>query len=247
MLEEWIAWLRGRGVLHGTVRSYWSAMLSLVDRFTTLDGIWNPFRLFRRPAASAPVPRALQRADAERLLAHLAHARGPAFLTARNLAVVASMTLAGLRRGEVMRLDLKHVQTAAQTFRIVRSKGRHGGKTRTAYMPRQLAAILRTYEEAREAAGYAAADPYFLTLRGARRIGDGAIRRLFSTIRAKTGLPVSPHVLRHTYVTLMRQTGADDRVTMDLAGHASLAMTQRYSAVFSGEHLAAADRLELEF
>jgi integrase len=247
VLEEWIAWLRNRGALHSTVRAYWCAMVSLVDRFTTQDGIWNPFRLFQRPAATRPVPRALQRPDAERLLAHLAHARGPAFLVARNLALVACMLLAGLRRGEVLRLDLKHVQTTARTFRVVRSKGRHGGKTRTAYMPRQLAAILRAYEEVRDEAGYATQDAYFLTAKGARRIDDGAIRRLFSTIRAKTGIPVSPHVLRHTYVTLLRQSGVDDRVTMDLAGHTSLVMTQRYSAVFSGEHLAASDRLELEF
>ena len=30
---------------------------------------------------------------------------------------------------------------------------------------------------------------------------------------------------------------------MDLAGHASLAMVQRYSTVFSGEHLEAAEKL----
>lgn len=72
------------------------------------------------------------------------------------------------------------------------------------------------------------------------------IARLFETIRKQTGLRVSPHMLRHTYVTLLRQSGVEDRVTMDLAGHSSLAMTQRYSAVFSGEHQQAADRLNLD-
>lgn len=247
VLEEWIAWLRTRGALHGTVRSYWCAMVSLIDRCTKIDGIWNPFRLFQRPRAAPPIPRALMKDDAERLLTHLVQARGPRFLTARNLALVGCMVFAGLRRGEVLRLDRKHVNVAARTIRIDRSKGRDGGKTRTAYMPRQLAAALRAYDMERDVAGYAMRDAYFVSFRAGQRLDEGAIRRLFSTIRAKTGLRASPHVLRHTYVTLMRQTGADDRVTMELAGHTSLAMTQRYSAVFSGEHLAAADRLELDF
>ena len=247
VLEEWIAWMRGRGVQHGSVRAYWCAIVSLFDRFTKLHGIWNPLRQFRRPRATPPIARAIPREDAERLLAHLSHQRASRFLVARNLALVGCMLFAGLRRGEVLALDLKDVHTAARTMRIIRAKGRDGGRTRTAYMPRQLAGILVAYEEVRDAAGHAIAQPYFLNERNGRRLNDGAIRRLFTTIRSRTGLQVSPHVLRHTYVTLLRQSGADDRVTMDLAGHASLAMTQRYSAVFSGEHLAAADRLDLDF
>lgn len=247
VLEEWIAWMRGRGVQHGTVRAYWCAIVSLFDRLTKQFGIWNPLRQFRRPRASAPIPHALERPDAERLLAHLSHARATPFLVARNLALVATMLFSGLRRGEVLHLNLRDVHTAARTMRIVRAKGRDGGKTRTAYIPKQLAGLLRGYEEEREAAGYALAEPYFVSARTGERLRDGAIRRLFATITARTGLAVSPHQLRHTYVTLLRQSGADDRVTMDLAGHASLAMTQRYSAVFSGEHLATADRLELDF
>jgi len=247
VLEEWIGWMRGRGVQHGTVRAYWCAIVSLFDRLTKQHGIWNPLRQFRRPRAAPPIPRALPRVDAERLLAHLSHQHGSAFFVARNLALASCMLFAGLRLGEVLALNLKDVHISERTMRIIRGKGRDGGKTRTAYIPRQLAQILRAYEEEREAAGHAVADPYFVNERSGRRLRDGAVRRLFSTIRARTGLPVSPHVLRHTYVTLLRQSGADDRVTMDLAGHASLAMTQRYSAVFSGEHSEAADRLELDF
>ena len=247
VLKEWIAWMRGRGVQHGSVRAYWCALVSLVDRFTLVHGIWNPLRQFRRPRAPSPIPRAIERPDAERLLAHLSHQRSSPFLVTRNLALVGCMLFAGLRLGEVLALDLRDIRPAARTMRIWRGKGRDGGKTRTAYIPKQLAMILRAYEDERESVGHAAAEPYFLNERSGRRVGEGAIRRLFATVRARTGLPVSPHVLRHTYVTLLRQSGVDDRVTMDLAGHATLAMTQRYSRVFSSEHLSAADRLELDF
>jgi site-specific recombinase XerD len=247
VLEEWIAWMRGRGLQHGSVRNYWCALVSVFDRFTVMHGVWNPLRQFHRPRAAPPIPRAMPREDAERLLAHLSHQRGASFLVARNLAIVGCMLFSGLRRGEVLALDLKDVHTSARTFRIVRGKGRDGGKTRTAYIPQQLAFILRAYEKEREGVGHAVADAYFMSTRTGERLREGAIYHLFERIRAKTGLHVAPHVLRHTFVTLLRQAGADDRVTMELAGHASLAMTQRYSAVFSGEHLATADKLELDY
>jgi site-specific recombinase XerD len=246
VLEEWIAALRSRGAQHGTVRGYWCATVSLFDRLTKIHGVWNPLRQFRRPRAPQPIPRALLKPEAERLLAHLSHARSKPFLATRNLAIVGCMVLAGLRRSEVLHLNLQDAQAAARTLRIVRGKGRHGGKTRTAYVPKQLAQMLRTYEEEREAAGFAIAEPYFLSEHTGKRLSAGAIARLFETIRKQTGLRVSPHMLRHTYVTLLRQSGVEDRVTMDLAGHSSLAMTQRYSAVFSGEHQQAADRLNLD-
>jgi integrase len=247
VLEEWIAWMRNRGSMHGTVRAHWCSVLLIFDRLTKLDGTQNPLRAFQRPRASAPVPRAIAREDAERLLSYLRNASGGTFIVERNLALVACMLFAGLRRGEVLRLDLADVDHASRTIRIRRSKGRDGGKSRTAYIPQQLADILRAYERERDAVGHGADVAYFITEKRDRRVNDGAIRRLFATIYKNTGLRLSPHMLRHTYVTLLRQAGVADRLTMDLAGHTSLAMTQRYSAVFSGEHLAAADQLLLDF
>ena len=247
VLEEWIAWMRNRGAMHGTVRAHWCSVLLIFDRLTKLDGTQNPLRAFQRPRAASPVPRAIAREDAERLLTYLRHASGNRFLVERNLAIVACMLFAGLRRGEVLRLELADIDHASRTIRIRRSKGRDGGKSRTAYIPPQLSEILGAYERARDSVGHGADVAYFITETQDRRVNDGAIRRLFATIYKNTGLRVSPHMLRHTFVTLLRQAGVADRLTMDLAGHSSLSMTQRYSAVFSGEHLAAADQLLLDF
>lgn len=246
VLESWIAWSRSRGLLHGSVRAYWRAVLSLFDRFTILDGVENPLRQFRLPRASAPLPHAISREDAEQLIVFLRNVAGPRFRAARNLAIVGCMLYAGLRRGEVLRLTSNDVHRVAQTIQIRRGKGRDGGKDRVAYIPSQLATLLAAYEREREARGDALAKPYFLQDRRSEPITEGTIRRLFATIRAKTRLDVAPHRLRHTFVTLLRQAGVADRITMDLAGHASLAMVQRYSTVFSGEHLEAAERLRLD-
>jgi integrase/recombinase XerC len=245
VLEGWIAWMRSHGVQHGAVRTYWRGVLALFDRFTRMHAVWNPLRQFRLPHAAPPLPRCLPKETVEGVLVYLRNASGPTFRVQRDLAMVACMLLAGLRRAEVVGLKAANVNRIARTIRIDHGKGRGGGKSRIAYMPPQLITVLAAYDAARESIKQAAAEPYFLTERG-REIKDGTIRRLFTRIRLKAGVHVSPHMLRHTYVTLLRQAGVADRLTMDLAGHSSLAMTQRYSGVFSGEHVAAANKLVLD-
>ena len=90
--------------------------------------------------------------------------------------------------------------------------------------------------------------PFLLFLSGAvlAPLREGAIRHLFRRIASGTGTPVTPHMLRHTYATLLRQTGVADRVAMDLLGHASLDMLQRYSHVEDGEAAHAATLLRLD-
>ena len=74
-------------------------------------------------------------------------------------------------------------------------------------------------------------------------MGLTALRRLFERISAGVGARVAPHMLRHTYATLRRRAGVPDRVSMDLLGHRSLTMLQRYSHVYDGEHVVEAARV----
>jgi integrase/recombinase XerD len=155
------------------------------------------------------------------------------------------MLLAGLRRGEVIRLNVRDVDLTRATLHIRRGKGRHGGKDRTAYMPPQLDMLLRAYLAERTRARRS--HPELLTSSVANRpISVTGIKRLFETVSRLLEVHVSPHMLRHTYATLLRASGISDRVAMDLMGHASLEMLKRYSHVFDGEHAAEVRKLRLD-
>jgi integrase len=155
------------------------------------------------------------------------------------------MLLAGLRRSEVIRLQYADVNEEAGTIVIRDSKGPDGGKTRTSYMPPQLRLIIQQYKAERRKSKRTT--PFFIVDRlEDRGITAEPVRDVCAHAGKALKLPITPHALRHTYATLLRQAGVPDRVSMDLLGHTSLSMLQRYSHVFEGEHLAHANRLTLD-
>lgn len=243
ILGLWLSSLRAGGASHNAIATYWRGVRSVFGRLQAADGVLNPLTLVQAPRVTPGQPRCLPRSAAEKVLIFV---RNYPWLTPftrlRNVAIVGLMLLAGLRRGEVVRLQFGDVLLDERTIRIVRSKGRHGGKDRMAYMSPQLAAMLAAYAEARRGEGRAC--PWFMTsARFDTGIGHSTIHELFRVITRHSGVRVSPHMLRHTYATLLRQSGVPDRVSMDLLGHNSLQVLQRYSHVFSEEYRREVERL----
>jgi integrase len=246
VIEGWVTTLRDRPLARTTIRTYWNGLHSICARLQRQEHVLNPFALFEPPRIGPLHPRLLTRANAERLLSVTNNYRWRTPLQrTRNTAIVGLMLLAGLRRGEVLRLLVADVEIERGTIRVRRGKGRHGGKDRTAYAPAQLQEILRRYVDERHRARRT--HPEFIT----SAVGDTAIsvtgvKRLFELLSRMSGMRVSPHMLRHTYATLLRSAGVSDRVAMDLMGHASLAMLKRYSHVFDEEYAIESRKLRLD-
>jgi integrase len=249
VIDGWLRWLRTeRHVSHTTARTYFGALTAIGQRLERAYGMVNPFGLVMPPRAGRPRPRVLTREQAENLISTITHYRWRnALVRSRNLAIVGLMLYAGLRRGEVVRLKTGDVHAPAGWLLIRHGKGKDGGKPRTAYLPPQLREILALYLRNRDAAKPDRTHPQLLTMTAENRpVTAVAITRLFLRLSAILGFPVSPHMLRHTYATLLRQFGVADRVSMDLLGHESLAMLTRYSHVFEPEYEVESRKLRLE-
>jgi integrase/recombinase XerC len=145
---------------------------------------------------------------------------------ARDAAVITLLYGCGLRISEALSLR----RSDAPLGDRVRITGK-GDKTRIV----PVLPAVRTGVEA-----YLAKLPFPLerddALFRARRGGPLSPRHVqatMQTLRSRLGLPDSatPHALRHSFATHLLGAGADLRSIQELLGHASLATTQRYTAV----------------
>jgi len=246
VLQDWIAWQRDTGLGRTTIATYWRGAAAAFQRLESETGMFNPFAMLRAPRPGRPLPRCLTRQDAERLLVAVQHAPWrSSFERARNVAMVGLRLMAGLRRGEVLRLRFGDVDVSARTIHVHAGKGRHGGKDRTAYATPQLAAMLEAYCAERRRAEKVS-ETFITSTRDDGPIGEVTVRRVFSRLSTIIKVHVSPHMLRHTYATLLRQSGVSDRVAQELLGHSSLAALQRYSHVYEGECASEAERLRFD-
>ncbi|MEK6371218.1 MAG: tyrosine-type recombinase/integrase [Acidobacteriota bacterium] len=237
LIEDWIAWLRERGNARATIATYFHSLSAQVARIEREDGMLSPLSLLDAPKAGRALPRSLTKRQAEELLSLVRNESGTTLSRTRNLCVVGLMLLAGLRRGEVLAIEVADCDVERRTLVVRHGKGRNGGAPRTSYMTSQLAVMLANYAQERDCAQPARTHAALLTstVGNAPLTVDG-LRKLFMRWSTALGYRVTPHMLRHTYALLLRQAGVPDRVSMDLLGHHSLSMLQRYSHVFDGEH-----------
>lgn len=245
VLDGWVAYLRAADNTRSTINTYWRGMRVLCTRFQRDDGVVNPFVFRRAPHPGQAQLRFLTQDAAERVLTFVQNdASTPAPQRVRNAAIVAIMLLAGLRKSEVLRLRVSAVDFEASVIRVVGGKGPHGGKHRTVPMTPQLARILRGYATLRERAVLDAPE-FFLGTRGQEALSDITLRRLFERISRLTGVHVSPHMLRHTFCTLLSKFGVSDRLAREAMGHADEKTLRRYQHVYEGEVAEAMTKLEL--
>lgn len=145
----------------------------------------------------------------------------------RDAALVAVLYGAGLRRSEVVALDLAD-WNAVECCLTVRSG--KGDKDRTTYLDEGAAAALLDWLAWRGGEP----GPLFLPLRrGGRierqRLSDQTVLDVLRQRGQQAGVAAfSPHDFRRTFISNLLDAGADISTTQKLAGHASPVTTTRY-------------------
>jgi site-specific recombinase XerD len=158
----------------------------------------------------------------------------------------------GLRAGEVVRLKVKHIDSAQKIIRIEQSKGR---KDRNVMLSPETLDLLRQWWRERPSRGDAGTPPQERWLFPSKKSGQGASRpmttrqlsRLFHEAADAAGIRknVTLHALRHSFATHLLERGTDIRVIQALLGHAKLDATARYTRVATGMIAAIESPLDL--
>lgn len=150
----------------------------------------------------------------------------------RDQALLEVLFGCGLRRAEVVGLDLGDVDLATGELRIRHGKGGHERVVPIAGAARR-ALSQYLFEVRPELVSAASSAAVFLTRSGGRRLGIGTVRWVVETAvrRAKLSMHLTPHMLRHGYATALIRGGASIRFVQALLGHRNLETTQIYTAV----------------
>jgi integrase/recombinase XerD len=189
----------------------------------------NPAADMALPRLPKRLPRAvLSVSEAERVLAQpdLATALG-----LRDRAILEVLYSTGLRRMEVIGLDLPDVDAERAVVLVREGKGK---KDRLVPIGARAIAWVHRYLDAVRPRLVRARDPgaLFLSARGTRIRPTRLTERLHRyVVAAGVGKPGSVHIFRHTMATLMHDAGADIRDLQEILGHAQLSTTEIYTHV----------------
>jgi integrase/recombinase XerD len=146
----------------------------------------------------------------------------------------------GLRAGEVVRLKVKHIDSAQKIIRIEQSKGR---KDRNVMLSPKMLDLLREWWKVRPSRydeGIPVQERWLFPGSKGRRAGKPIttrhLNRLFHEATEAAGIKknVTLHALRHSFATHLLERGKDIRVIQALLGHDKLDTTARYARVATG-------------
>ena len=247
-IEEWVAWNSRRASLSGvTVNSLWRGLRSFFNDLEKRDAVFNPFRGMKPPVMPRVNPKARSHEELKQILLAAEHYPWPTpYERARAIAVLATFIYAGLRKGELLRLNYADVDLTEGTILVHRGKGVGGGKDRTAYIGPELREILTAFLRERRRRNLVSPGLFAsASLRGGPFLSESALIRIIRAVRRASGVPFSMHSLRHSFVTMLLKGGVPIHVVQALAGHSSIVTTMRYTRVWDDELSSGAARIAL--
>jgi len=150
--------------------------------------------------------------------------QAPAWMAARDTAIIELFYSTGMRLSELVGLDVADVDPVGETARVMGKGARErlcpvGGPALEAISKYRQAA--RVYE-----------GPLFIN-KSRKRISTRSVDAMLKLRLQQAGLPsdLSPHKLQHSFATHLLDNGADLRSVQTLLGHASISTTQIYTHI----------------
>lgn len=142
----------------------------------------------------------------------------------RNLAMFESFYSTGMRVSEMEGLNIEDIDFKRQMIKVFGK----GSKERVVPVGKRALNAIKEYRISLQENFI----PVFVN-KNFTRLSSRSIRRILDKIvrDCQLNVPVSPHMLRHSFATHMLDSGADLRGIQEILGHASLSTTQIYTHV----------------
>lgn len=169
---------------------------------------------FKLPKASRPVINVLTEEEQKRLLNCFDL---NTVLGLRNYIICSLMFSSGLRRAEVVSLRSDCV---FDDYIIVTGKG---DKQRFVPIVASLSVLLRRYMD------LCGENEYVFLKDDGSPVSATTVKDMFIRLKRLSDIPrLHPHLLRHTFATVYYENGGDIHNLMDILGHTTVNMTEKY-------------------
>lgn len=146
----------------------------------------------------------------------------------RNDAIIELLYVIGIRIGELVAINVEHIDLTEQTI-LIFGKGR---KERLLYISSQdVVEKIKAWLHLRDAFN-PKTNALFVNKYG-NRLSIYSIEDIFYKYRDLTGInkKATPHYLRHSFATHLLNNGADLRSVQEILGHTNVSTTQIYTEV----------------
>lgn len=184
----------------------------------------DPVARVSGPKKRKPLPVFLKESDADRLLEHGDEEDN--FQLCRDRLIIEVFYVTGIRLAELIALNLADVDFSLNQIKV---KGKRN-KQRLIPFGEELRKDMEEYIDKRNAVENPDPDAFFIRQNG-KRVYRGLVynivkKRLAEVVTLKKK---SPHVLRHTFATVLLNNDASLGAVKELLGHVSLSTTEIYT------------------
>lgn len=230
-IQNWVSRLHRAGLSGKSLQRTLSATRSLFNHLMQ-EGLAerNPAQDIVTPKVPRKLPETLSPEQLESLLS----IRDSDPLAQRDRAIMELFYSSGLRLAEIVSLEQNDIDLREGMARVTGK----GQKTRMVPVGRYAVEALRDWSRIRSQLVKNGETALFISKRG-RRLNPRTIQQRIKTWASRQGLgvPVHPHMLRHSFATHLLESSGDLRAVQELLGHSDISTTQVYTHL-DFQHLA---------
>ena len=224
-VRNWIVFLMDKGCAVASINRKLSSLRSFY-RFLVMkkEIVINPMRKVSGLKTRKKLPVFVREKDMNRLLDELSV--DESFEGSRDRMILEVFYVTGIRLSELIGLNDADVDFFARQIKVTGKRD----KQRIIPFGRELEEDLRMYVEIRNEAVPEHMGAFFVRKNGRRMYPMEVYRLVRRNLSKVVALKKkSPHVLRHTFATVMLNNGAELQSVKELLGHESLGTTEIYT------------------
>lgn len=225
-IRSWIVSLVDEGISNTSINRKISSLKSYYKFLLKIEALKvSPLAKHRALKTPKKVQVPFSQEEVSEVLLLLNQAKD--FESLRDLAIVELLYSTGMRRAELIGLQVGSIDFEQQSIKVLGKRN----KERIIPLLPGLTQTIRDYLSVRQEVTSNNFDsPLLITKKGVK-LYDTLVYRIINRYFSRTSnkLKKSPHIIRHSFATHLLNQGADLNIVKELLGHASLASTQVYT------------------